>query len=148
MNVAPTEDCTFWYVNEYYTLAGRAFPVPQAGRPGSPASNGPTASDQWEPEDVRRNKLVDVDVALPAESQWPHPELSCSERLRTPLTSGALRYFPCAHRQADDAQTKLYDESDTCTSYGHCDVAFVGLGYIADIISPKIFVPVNFLFLF
>ena len=24
MNVDPTDDCTFWYVNEYYTLAGQA----------------------------------------------------------------------------------------------------------------------------
>lgn len=23
MNVDPTDDCTFWYVNEYYTLAGQ-----------------------------------------------------------------------------------------------------------------------------
>jgi hypothetical protein len=25
MNVDPTDDCTFWYVNEYYTLAGQLF---------------------------------------------------------------------------------------------------------------------------
>ena len=24
MNVDPTDDCTFWYVNEYYTAAGQA----------------------------------------------------------------------------------------------------------------------------
>jgi hypothetical protein len=23
MNVDPVDDCTFWYVNEYYTLAGQ-----------------------------------------------------------------------------------------------------------------------------
>jgi len=23
MTVDPTDDCTFWYVNEYYTLAGQ-----------------------------------------------------------------------------------------------------------------------------
>jgi hypothetical protein len=25
LNVDPTDDCTFWYVNEYYTLAGQVF---------------------------------------------------------------------------------------------------------------------------
>jgi hypothetical protein len=24
MNVDPADDCTFWYVNEYYTAAGQA----------------------------------------------------------------------------------------------------------------------------
>ena len=24
LNVDPTDDCTFWYVNEYYTAAGQA----------------------------------------------------------------------------------------------------------------------------
>src|SRR5207245_6617596 len=24
MNIAPVDDCTFWYVNEYYTAAGQA----------------------------------------------------------------------------------------------------------------------------
>ena len=24
MNVDPVDDCTFWYVNEYYTAAGQA----------------------------------------------------------------------------------------------------------------------------
>ena len=24
MNIDPTDDCTFWYVNEYYTAAGQA----------------------------------------------------------------------------------------------------------------------------
>ena len=23
LNIDPTDDCTFWYVNEYYTLAGQ-----------------------------------------------------------------------------------------------------------------------------
>jgi hypothetical protein len=23
MNIDPVDDCTFWYVNEYYTLAGQ-----------------------------------------------------------------------------------------------------------------------------
>ena len=27
MNVDPTDDCTFWYVNEYYTAAGQAASV-------------------------------------------------------------------------------------------------------------------------
>ena len=26
MNVDPVDDCTFWYVNEYYTAAGQASP--------------------------------------------------------------------------------------------------------------------------
>jgi hypothetical protein len=25
MTVDPTDDCTFWYVNQYYTLAGQQF---------------------------------------------------------------------------------------------------------------------------
>jgi hypothetical protein len=27
LNVDPTDDCTFWYVNEYYTAAGQASSV-------------------------------------------------------------------------------------------------------------------------
>ena len=32
MNIDPSDDCTFWYMNEYYTLAGQASVQP-AGRP-------------------------------------------------------------------------------------------------------------------
>ena len=38
MNVDPVDDCTFWYVNEYYTAAGQASSR-RAGRRGSPASS-------------------------------------------------------------------------------------------------------------
>ncbi len=38
LNVDPVDDCTFWYVNEYYTLQARR-PAWQAGRPASPASS-------------------------------------------------------------------------------------------------------------
>ena len=39
MNIDPTDDCTFWYVNEYYTAAGQARARRPAGRRGSPPSS-------------------------------------------------------------------------------------------------------------
>ena len=42
MNIDPTDDCTFWYVNEYYTAAGQAS-SPPAGRRGSGASRSRAA---------------------------------------------------------------------------------------------------------
>ena len=38
LNVDPVDDCTFWYVNEYYTAAGQASAW-QAGRRALPVSN-------------------------------------------------------------------------------------------------------------
>jgi hypothetical protein len=34
MNVDPVDDCTFWYVNEYYEVSGLPLPLPPLRRPG------------------------------------------------------------------------------------------------------------------
>ena len=39
MNIDPADDCTFWYVNEYYTASGQATDARPVGRPGSRASS-------------------------------------------------------------------------------------------------------------
>ena len=39
ITVDPTDDCTFWYVNEYYTLAGQSSRQQQVGRRESAPSS-------------------------------------------------------------------------------------------------------------
>jgi hypothetical protein len=36
LNVDPTDDCTFWYVNEYYEVSGLPLPLPPPGTPLPP----------------------------------------------------------------------------------------------------------------
>ena len=46
ITVDPTDDCTFWYVNEYYTLAGQQLPAQQVGRRESAPSSCPVVSSR------------------------------------------------------------------------------------------------------
>ena len=53
MTVDPVDDCTFWYVNEYYTAGGPASSR-QAGRRASPASSCRAADPLTRPGPARR----------------------------------------------------------------------------------------------
>ena len=48
MNVDPVDDCTFWYVNEYYEVSGLPLPLPPPGT-AAPARHDGAVADAGSP---------------------------------------------------------------------------------------------------
>ena len=82
MTVDPVDDCTFWYVNEYYT-APASRPRRQAGRPGSPASSCRGADPLTRPGPARR-----------VPSRRPRPSSRQNGARRLSRQAGLLRASP------------------------------------------------------
>ena len=71
MNVDPVDDCTFWYVNEYYTARRSGSARRPAGRRGSAPSSCPAAARRQARD---RHSVAGAGIARAALSRSRRPD--------------------------------------------------------------------------
>ena len=72
LNVDPVDDCTFWYVNEYYTAAGQAELDGRLADADRLASSCPAAADEGDVSPVVRASTRTTGAHQGHTSNLPH----------------------------------------------------------------------------
>ena len=94
MTVDPSDDCTFWYTNEYYTTTGASagstrigsfkFPQCSGGPPPTPTNTPVVAADQHADPHADQHPQVHGPTNTPTRDPDPHPDARRADQHRHP----------------------------------------------------------------